>query len=50
MTTTIETYCHPSMDAQERIADRLTALEKGVESKGAVMSNQDTDVNQTEKE
>ena len=50
VTTTIETYCHPSMDAQERIADRLTALEKGVESKDTVKGNQDTDVNQTVKE
>ena len=23
VTTTIETYCHQSMDAQEKIADRL---------------------------
>lgn len=29
VTTTIETYCHPAMDAQERIADRLTNAERG---------------------
>lgn len=28
VTTTIETYCHPSLDAQEKIADRLTEMEQ----------------------
>lgn len=32
VTTTIETYCHPTMDAQQRIADRLSAVEKGRDS------------------
>jgi hypothetical protein len=29
VTTTIETYCHQSMDAQEKIAGRLGAVSKG---------------------
>lgn len=28
VTTTIETYCHPSLDAQEQIARQLTAMEQ----------------------
>ena len=32
VTTTIETYCHQSMDAQEKIADRLGKVERGEES------------------
>ena len=28
VTTTIETYCHPSMDAQERIADKLGEVDR----------------------
>ena len=31
VTTTIETYCHPSLDAQVRIADRLSEAEKSSE-------------------
>ena len=31
VTTTIETYCHQSMDAQIRIADRLGKVERGEE-------------------
>lgn len=33
VTTTIETYCHPTMDAQQRIADRLSAMETEQEDK-----------------
>ena len=32
VTTTIETYCHQSMDAQVKIADRLGKVERGEES------------------
>jgi integrase len=32
VTTTIETYCHQSMDAQIKIADRLGKVERGEES------------------
>ena len=32
VTTTIETYCHQSMDAQVRIADRLGKAERGEEN------------------
>lgn len=32
VTTTIETYCHQSMDAQLKIADRLGKVERGEES------------------
>lgn len=32
VTTTIETYCHQSMDAQEKIAERLGKVERGEES------------------
>ena len=32
VTTTIETYCHQSMDAQVRIADRLGKVERGEEN------------------
>ena len=31
VTTTIETYCHPSMDGQKKIADRLGKMERGEE-------------------
>lgn len=31
VTTTIETYCHQSMDAQEKIADRLGKVDRGEE-------------------
>ena len=32
VTITIETYCHQSMDAQVKIADRLGKVERGEES------------------
>lgn len=32
VTTTIETYCHPSMDAQVRMAQRLSRAEKDAKS------------------
>lgn len=32
VSTTIETYCHQSMDAQIKIADRLGKVERGEES------------------
>lgn len=32
VTTTIETYCHQSMDAQVKIVDRLGKVERGEES------------------
>ena len=32
VTTTIETYCHQSMDAQIKIADRLGNVERGEEN------------------
>ena len=31
VTTTIETYCHQSRDAQEKIADRLGKVNRGEE-------------------
>lgn len=31
VTTTIETYCHQSRDAQEKIADRLGKVDRGEE-------------------
>lgn len=31
VTTTIETYCHPSMDGQKKIADRLGRKDRGEE-------------------
>jgi integrase len=30
VTTTIETYCHPSMDGQKKIADRLGQMNRGM--------------------
>lgn len=32
VTTTIETYCHPSMDAQKKIADSLGKADRGEDS------------------
>jgi integrase len=50
VTTTIETYCHPSMDAQERIADRLSALEKDGESRDTKSGSEDTGKKDSEEE
>lgn len=34
VTTTIETYCHPSQDAQEKIARKLSQIEKTYQQQG----------------
>lgn len=43
VTTTIETYCHPSLDAQVKMAERLSKVEKDVISKHKIETEDQKD-------